>query len=177
MVDHIGCCFNQCICCTLLYYYTFSFPSADEYPSTISDHHSPSSVPISPSPRILTGCPISTVPPAGQSVPRIQTALSDPSQPQSQLQVAKECPQSAKPPSGSRSGVRGSSAVCPLNRDKKQRLSSVSVGGQTVAKQPKSSCQKSTNGWKPVGLPFEKEVFIVVSRKVQLGVFLSLNQV
>lgn len=168
MVDCVGCCCSRCLCCTLLYHDTIFFPSADEYPSSIGDHHSPSSVPVSPSPRVLTGCPIPTVPPAGQSVPRIQTPLSDPSQPQPQLQVAKECPQSAKPPSGSRSGVRGSSAVPPLNRDKKQRLSSVSVGGQAVAKQPKSSCQKSTNGWKPVGLPFEKEVFIVVSRKVNL---------
>uniref|UniRef100_A0AAQ5YS73 BAH domain-containing protein n=1 Tax=Amphiprion ocellaris TaxID=80972 RepID=A0AAQ5YS73_AMPOC len=126
----------------------FSIASSDDYSSTLSDHHSPSSIPICPSPRMITGCPIPAVPPAGQSVPHVQTPLSDPSQPQPPLQVAKECPQSAKPPSGSRSGARStgsiSSAVCPL-----------------IAKQPKNGRQKSTNGWRPVGLPFEKEVFSV----------------
>uniref|UniRef100_A0A8D3BG69 Bromo adjacent homology domain containing 1 n=2 Tax=Scophthalmus maximus TaxID=52904 RepID=A0A8D3BG69_SCOMX len=137
----------------------------DDYSSTPSDHHSPSSVPISPSPRTLTGCPVPTVPPAGQSVPHVQTPLSDPSEPQPPLQVAKECPQSAKPPSGSRSGVRGDgsirSAVCPLNRDKKQKLSSAGVRERSVAKQPKNGRQKTTNGWRPVGAPFQKEVFSV----------------
>eukprot|EP00064_Thunnus_orientalis_P006871 superscaffoldBa00000736_g6890 len=136
-----------------------------DYSSTLNDHHSPSSIPICPSPRILTGCPIPTVPPAGQSVPHVQTPLSDPSQPQPPLQVAKECPQSAKQPSGSRSGARStgsiSSAVCPLNREKKQKLSSASIGGRTVAKQLKNGRQKTTNGWRPVGLPFQKEVFSV----------------
>uniref|UniRef100_A0A8C7YNU2 Bromo adjacent homology domain containing 1 n=1 Tax=Oryzias sinensis TaxID=183150 RepID=A0A8C7YNU2_9TELE len=130
----------------------------DEYPSAISDHHGPSSVPICPNPRILTGCPIPAVPPAGQSVPHIQTPLSDPSQPQPPLHVAKECPQSAKTPSGSRSGARGSSAV---NRDKKQKLSSTSPAGQASGKQPKGGRPKSTNGWRSVGVPFEKEVFTV----------------
>lgn len=137
----------------------------DDYSSTLNDHHSPSSIPICPSPRTLTGCPVPTVPPAGQSVPHVQTPLSDPSQPQPPLQVAKECPQSAKSPSGSRSGARStgsiSSAVCPLNRDKKQKLGSASDAGRTVAKQPKNGRQKSTNGWRPVGLPFQKEVFSV----------------
>ncbi|KAK2826029.1 hypothetical protein Q5P01_020243 [Channa striata] len=137
----------------------------DDYSSGLNDHHSPSSIPICPSPRILTGCPIPTVPPAGQSVPHVQTPLSDPSQPQPPLQVAKECPQSAKSPSGSRSGARGSgsisSAVCTLNRDKKQKLCSASIGGRTVAKQPKNGRQKNTNGWRPVGLPFQREVFSV----------------
>ncbi|MEQ2265403.1 hypothetical protein XENORESO_006671, partial [Xenotaenia resolanae] len=128
-----------------------------EYSSSLSDRHGPSSIPVCPSPRVLTGCPIPTVPPAGQSVPHVQTPLSDPSQPQPPLQVAKECPQSAKPPSGSRSGARGGLAVSPLCRDKNQRLGSVSVGGQTVPKQSKNSRQKSTNGWRSLGLPFEKE--------------------
>uniref|UniRef100_UPI003AAF600C bromo adjacent homology domain-containing 1 protein n=1 Tax=Centroberyx gerrardi TaxID=166262 RepID=UPI003AAF600C len=137
----------------------------DDYSSTLNDHHSSSSIPISPNPRTLTGCPVPTVPPAGQSVPHVQTPLSDPSQPQPPLQVAKECPQSAKAPSGSRSGARGtggiSSALCPLSREKKQKLGSASVGGRAVAKQPKNGRQKGTNGWRPVGLPFQKEVFTV----------------
>lgn len=146
--------------------------SSDDYPSTLSDHHSPSSIPICPSPRIPTGCPIPTVPPAGQSVPHIQTPLSDPSQPQPPLQVAKECPQSAKSPSGSRSGVRStgsiSSAVRPVNRNK-QKLISASAGEQKVAKQPKITRQKTTNGWRPVGPPFHKKVFSVVCRESHAG--------
>lgn len=173
MVDHCRCSFKDCVCSLLLYLIICSVPSSDDYSSTLNDHHSPSSIPICPSPRVLTGCPIPTVPPAGQSVPHIQTPLSDPSQPQPPLQVAKECPQSAKSPSGSRSGARGtgsiSSAVCPLNRDKKQKLGSASVVERTVAKQPKNSRQKTTNGWQPVGLPFQKEVFSVVRRESRAG--------
>ncbi|XP_019742773.1 bromo adjacent homology domain-containing 1 protein [Hippocampus comes] len=151
----------------------------DDYSSTLKDHHIPSSVPICPSPRILTGCPIPAVPPASQSVPLVQTPLSDPSQPQPPLQVAKECPQSAKPPSGSRSGARStgsiSSLVFPLKKEKKQKLGSAGARGQALAKQPKNGRQKSTNGWRPVGLPFEKEVFslgeeAVVPRKCFQGV-------
>lgn len=157
------------------HHHSFSVPSSDDYPASLNDHHSPSSIPICPSPRILTGCPIPTVPPAGQSVPHVQTPLSDPNQPQPPLKVAKECPQSAKQPSGSRSGARGtgsiSSAVCPLNRNKKQKLGSASVGGQTVAKQLRNGRQKSTNGWRPFGLPFEKEVFSVVCRESHFGAF------
>ncbi|KAM4625677.1 bromo adjacent homology domain-containing 1 protein isoform 1-T2 [Polymixia lowei] len=137
----------------------------EDYSSALKDYHGPSSIPISPNPRTLTGCPVPTVPPAGQSVPRVQAPLSDPSQPQPPLQVAKECPQSAKAPSGSRSGARSTgsigSALCPLNRDKKKKLGSAKVGGQAVAKQSKNGGQKATNGWWPVGLPFLKEVFTV----------------
>lgn len=138
--------------------------SSDDYPSSLADPHAPSSVPVCPSPRVLTGCPIPTVPPAGQSVPRLQTPLSDPSQPQPLLRVARECPQSAKSPSGSRSGVRGSggAAVRPLGRDKNQKLVSAAATERGVARQPKSSRQKSTNGWRPVGPPFHKRVFSVV---------------
>ncbi|XP_061698795.1 bromo adjacent homology domain-containing 1 protein [Syngnathoides biaculeatus] len=151
----------------------------DDYSSTLKDHHSPSSIPVCPSPRILTGCPIPAVPPAGQLVPPVQTPLSDPSQPQPSLQVAKECPQSAKPPSGSRSGARSTGSVSsigfPLKKEKKQKLGSAGARSQALAKQPKNGRQKSTNGWRPVGLPFEKEVFslgeeVMVPRKCFQGV-------
>lgn len=133
----------------------------EEYSSELNDHHSPSSIPICPSPRVFTGCPVPTVPAADQSVPHIQTPLSDPSQPQAPLQVAKECPQSSKPPSGSRSGIRGSGSISSaLNRDNKRLLSAAS-GGHTVTKQLKKWRKKNTNGWQPVGLPYQKEVFSV----------------
>lgn len=142
-------------------HYFLSLLSSD--PSSLADHHTPS-VPVCPSPRLLTGCPVPTVPPAGQSVPRLQTPLSDPSQPQPPLRVAKECPQSAKSPSGSRSGVRGSggAAVRPLDREKKLKPVSAGAEERNVARQPKNSRQKSTNGWRPVGPPFHKKVFSVV---------------
>lgn len=168
-----------CCSCVLKFHsvtsLAFFIPPSDDYPSGLNDHHSPSSIPICPSPRVLTGCPIPTVPPAGQSVPHVQTPLSDPSQPQPPLQVAKECPQSPKSPSGSRSGARGtgsiSSAGCPLNREKKQKLNPASVGGRTVAKQLKNIRQKNTNGWQPVGLPFQREVFSVVRRESHADIF------
>ncbi|XP_076021654.1 bromo adjacent homology domain-containing 1 protein [Genypterus blacodes] len=137
----------------------------DDYSSTLPDHHSPSSVPMCPNPRTFTGCPVPAAPPAGQSVPHVQTPLSDPSQPQPPLQVARECPQSAKAPSGSRSGARGTgaigSAACPLTREKKQKLGSASVGGRAASKQLKNGRQKTTNGWRAVGAPYQKEVFAV----------------
>lgn len=54
------------------------------------------------------------------------------------------------------------SAVRPLVRDDKQKLVSVGVVERKVAKQPKHRRQKATNGWQPVGLPFQKKVFSVV---------------
>lgn len=139
-------------------------PVLSSEPPGLADQHSPSSVPICPSPRILTGCPVPSVPPAGQAVPRLQTPLSDPSQPQPPLRLAKECPQSAKWPSGSRSSVRGSgeAAVRLLSSDKKQKPVSAGAAETNVARQPKNSRQKSTNGWRPVGPPFHKKVFSVV---------------
>ncbi|TNN84264.1 Bromo adjacent y domain-containing 1 protein [Liparis tanakae] len=140
----------------------------NDYPSTLNDHRGSSSVPVSPGPRTLAGCPVPTVPPAGQSAPRVQTPLSEPGRPQPPPQEAKDCPQIAKSPRGSRSGARGTAgaggvgaAVCPLNRNKKQKLAAAAVGGRAVAKQPKNGRQKSTNGWQPVGPPFQKDVFSV----------------
>ncbi|XP_006643128.3 bromo adjacent homology domain-containing 1 protein isoform X1 [Lepisosteus oculatus] len=121
---------------------------------TSLDGHSPA-IPVSPT-LPLSGCPVPTVPPAAQSVPHVQTPLSDPSQPQAQLKVARECPQSAKPPSGSRSGVR-STAGCPHLSDSQLTPGHASSTG----KQQRITRRRATNGWLPIGLPIEKEVFIV----------------
>uniref|UniRef100_A0A673I6W8 Bromo adjacent homology domain containing 1 n=1 Tax=Sinocyclocheilus rhinocerous TaxID=307959 RepID=A0A673I6W8_9TELE len=76
--------------------------------------------------------------------------------PQVQIRVGRECPQRAKPPSGSRSGVRDS-AVCPHIKD-----GQLGAGhGSGAAKQSKISRRRATNGWLPVGVATEKEVFIV----------------
>ncbi|KAM6973784.1 uncharacterized protein bahd1 [Aplochiton taeniatus] len=136
----------------------------EDCPSCSLKEHGPTSIPICPSPRPLTGCPVPTVPSAGQSVPHKQTPLSDPSQPQPPLQVARECPQSAKAPSGSRSGACSSagrsSSVCSLSRDKKPKPGLAKARGAS-AKQSPNGRRKATNGWQPVGEPFEKEVFTV----------------
>uniref|UniRef100_A0A8C8FQ96 BAH domain-containing protein n=1 Tax=Oncorhynchus tshawytscha TaxID=74940 RepID=A0A8C8FQ96_ONCTS len=114
----------------------------EDYSSSLEDHSS-FSVPASPAPRPLSGCPASpSTLPAAQSVACFQTSLSDPSQLQVPLQVVRECPQNAKPPSSSLSGV--SSGSCSVS-----------------AKQQRFTRRRATNGWLPVGVPFEREVFTV----------------
>ncbi|XP_066550069.1 bromo adjacent homology domain-containing 1 protein [Amia ocellicauda] len=125
----------------------------ESYTSSL-DEHSPA-IPVSPT-LPLSGCPVPTVPPAAQSVPHLQAPLSDPSQPQAQLKVARECPQSAKAPSGSRSGVR-STTGCPHLSDSQLAPGHASSTG----KQQRITRRRATNGWLPIGLPVEKEVFIV----------------
>ncbi|XP_010877779.1 bromo adjacent homology domain-containing 1 protein isoform X2 [Esox lucius] len=122
----------------------------------------PRSVWVSAAPRPPSGCPASpSAPPSAQSVPRLRTPLSDPSQPQVPLHVARECPQSAKAPSGSRSEVPGGSpAVCPHIQDR-QQLGPSCRATSRAAKQHRISRRRATNGWLPVGLPFKKEVFAV----------------
>ncbi|XP_041703172.2 bromo adjacent homology domain-containing 1 protein isoform X1 [Coregonus clupeaformis] len=123
--------------------------------SSSLEDHSPPPVQVSPAPGCLA---TPSAPQAGQSVPRLQNPLSDPSQPRVLLQVARECPQSAKPPSGSRSGVHGGSpSYCPHIQDK-QQLGPTASG---AAKQQRITRRRATNGWLPVGVPFEKEVFTV----------------
>ncbi|KAJ8399485.1 hypothetical protein AAFF_G00411970 [Aldrovandia affinis] len=132
----------------------------EDFPSALEDR-SPS-IPVWPA-LPLSSCPVPSVPPAARSVPHLQTLLSDPSQPQVQLRVARECPQSAKPPSGSRSGVRNSTG-CPHIKD-----SQLSPGhGSNTSKQQRISRRRATNGWLPVGVPTEKEVFIVGEEETAL---------
>ncbi|CAB1334870.1 unnamed protein product [Coregonus sp. 'balchen'] len=119
------------------------------YSSSLEDHSS-SSVPASPAPRTLSGCPASpSTPPAAQSVACFQTSLSNPRQPQVPLQVARECPQSAKPPSGSLSGVSDDSpSVCPHIQDK-QQLGPAGRAASRAAKQQRITRRRATNGWLP----------------------------
>lgn len=135
--------------------------SVEDYSYPLDDHSSSITM---PSAMPLSICPISSVPPPTQSVPHLQTPLSDASRPQVQIRVGRECPQRAKPPSGSRSGVRDS-AVCPHIKD-----GQLGAGhGSGSAKQPKISRRRATNGWLPVGVATEKEVFIVVRTRVALS--------
>ncbi|XP_016323444.1 bromo adjacent homology domain-containing 1 protein-like isoform X3 [Sinocyclocheilus anshuiensis] len=125
----------------------------EDYSYPLDDHSSSITM---PSALPLSICPISSVPPPTQSVPHLKTPLPDAGQPQVQIRVGRECPQRAKPPSGSRSGVRDS-AVCPHIKD-----GQLGAGhGSSAAKQSKISRRRPTNGWLPVGVATEKEVFIV----------------
>ncbi|KAJ8291128.1 hypothetical protein GJAV_G00021700 [Gymnothorax javanicus] len=121
----------------------------EEFPTALDDR-SPS-IPVWPA-LPLSSCPVPSMPPAA-----LQTLLSDPSQPQAQLRVARECPQSAKPPSGSRSCGRTSTGCTHAGH-----------GSGNTTKQQKISRRRATNGWLPVGLPMEKEVFIVGEEETAL---------
>ncbi|KAI5616823.1 bromo adjacent-likey domain-containing 1 protein isoform X2, partial [Silurus asotus] len=125
----------------------------EDYPYPL-DKHSPS---ISMAPTMpLSVCPIPSVPAATQPMPHLQSPLPDTGRPQVQLRVGRECPQSAKPPSSSRSAIRDT-AVCP--HVKEGQLGAGHCNPST--KQAKISRRRATNGWLPVGTAAEKEVFIV----------------
>ena len=117
-------------------------------------------MPVAPSPRTLTGCPVPTAPPAGQSVPRVQTPLSDPRGPRPLSRAVQESPRSAEGPSEPRPGARAA-AVPALGGDKKDKKPGAPAGREDN-KKGKSSRRRATNGWLPLGLSYQKEVFTVV---------------
>ena len=152
------------------FYCIFFITPIENFSLAAGDYHSPSSIPISPSPRTLTGCPVPTVPPAGQSVPHVQTPLSDPRRPQPPSQVARESQQSAKAPSGTKSGGRRAdnvdSSVPALGSDKKHKKQGLASSRENTLDKSKNSRRKATNGWRPFGLSYQKEVFTVVRDEV-----------
>uniref|UniRef100_A0A673KDV5 Bromo adjacent homology domain-containing 1 protein-like n=1 Tax=Sinocyclocheilus rhinocerous TaxID=307959 RepID=A0A673KDV5_9TELE len=85
-----------------------------------------------------SGCP---------SMPRVTPRLlSTMSEAEVRLKVGKECPQNTKPSNGSLTmGHSRSSQKHPTASAKHQK---------------KASHRQATNGWRPVGVPMEKEVFI-----------------
>ncbi|KAM4690083.1 bromo adjacent homology domain-containing 1 protein [Rhinophrynus dorsalis] len=108
--------------------------------------------PVSPA-HPLSGCPVPSVPPAAEPVPYLQTPNSEP-QTLAMLKTARECPQSSKPPSGSKSGVRNTSS-CFHTADNKTSKS------HNHPKQQRISRRRATNGWMPLGTPCEKAVYVV----------------
>ncbi|NWH62180.1 BAHD1 protein, partial [Geococcyx californianus] len=96
----------------------------------------------------LSGCPVPSVPPAAEPVPHLQTPNSDPQT------MARECPQSSKPPSGSKSGLRNTTGCLHASDSK-------AVGGHSHPKQQRISRRRATNGWIPVGTACEKAVYVV----------------
>ncbi|XP_026115584.1 bromo adjacent homology domain-containing 1 protein-like [Carassius auratus] len=82
----------------------------------------------------VSGCP--SMPRVTPAVPSLLSSMSD-----RRLQMGKECPQNPKPPHGSlTTGYSRSSQTRPTGSAKQE--------------------QKATNGWRPVGVSTEKEVFI-----------------
>ncbi|XP_053330654.1 bromo adjacent homology domain-containing 1 protein [Spea bombifrons] len=108
--------------------------------------------PVSPA-HPLSGCPVPSVPPAAEPVPYLQTPNSEP-QTMAMLKTARECPQSSKPPSGSKSGVRNTSGCFHTSGNKTSK-------GHNHPKQQRISRRRATNGWMPLGTPCEKAVYVV----------------
>ncbi|XP_021456529.1 bromo adjacent homology domain-containing 1 protein isoform X1 [Oncorhynchus mykiss] len=117
----------------------YSSPQGDHNPSLL----------VSPS-LPLSGCPLPTTPSSTQAKPRLLTPLSDRSVPQARLKLARECPQGSKPPNGSLS----------MGRTRLSQKQPVPTHNLSPAKQKRVSHRRATNGWLPVGVPTEKEVFI-----------------
>ncbi|KAM4632708.1 bromo adjacent homology domain-containing 1 protein isoform 1-T2 [Polymixia lowei] len=98
----------------------------------------------------MSSCPLPSVPSSTQAKPHLLTPMSGRDQPQARLKLAKECPQSTKPSNGSLSMGR-------TRLTQKHPSPTPSLGG---AKQKRVSRRRATNGWRPVGMATEKEVFI-----------------
>ncbi|KAM9356235.1 bromo adjacent homology domain-containing 1 protein isoform 1-T3 [Pholidichthys leucotaenia] len=112
------------------------------YPSPQGDHNP--SLLVSPT-MPISSCPLSSVPSSTQTKPHLLTP-----QPQARLKVPKKCPQSTKPSNGSLS----------MGRTRLQTKQPSPVPSLSSAKQKKVSRRRATNGWRTVGMPTEREVFI-----------------
>ncbi|XP_039980783.1 bromo adjacent homology domain-containing 1 protein-like [Xiphias gladius] len=117
----------------------YSSPQGEHSPSLLV----PPSLPIS-------SCPLSSVPTSTQTKPHLLTPLSGRDQPQATLKLARECPQSTKPSNGSLS----------MGRTRLPQKQPSPVPSLSSTKQKKISRRRATNGWRPVGMPTEREVFI-----------------
>ncbi|XP_029984607.1 bromo adjacent homology domain-containing 1 protein isoform X2 [Sphaeramia orbicularis] len=117
----------------------YSSPQGDHSPSLLV----PPSLPMS-------SCPLSSVPTSTQTKPHLLTPLSGRDQPQPRLKLARECPQTTKPSNGSLS----------MGRTRVAQKQPSPVPSLSSAKQKRVTRRRATNGWRPVGMPTEKEVFI-----------------
>ncbi|XP_055989345.1 bromo adjacent homology domain-containing 1 protein isoform X2 [Sorex fumeus] len=101
------------------------------------------------------GCPVPSVPPAAEPVPHLQTPTSEPQS------VARACPQSAKPPSGSKSGLRTGPSCRHTVRSKAARRPSHPKQPRVQRPRPRRRRRRRTNGWVPVGAACEKAVYVL----------------
>lgn len=119
----------------------YSSPQGDHSPSLLV----PPSLPMS-------SCPLSSVPTSTQTKPHLLTPLSGRDQPQARLKLARECPKSTKPTNGSLS----------MGRTRLPQKQPSPLPSLSNTKQKRISRRRATNGWRPVGMPTEREVFIAV---------------
>uniref|UniRef100_A0A3Q4HZ96 BAH domain-containing protein n=1 Tax=Neolamprologus brichardi TaxID=32507 RepID=A0A3Q4HZ96_NEOBR len=119
------------------------------YPSPQGDHNPSLLVPPT---MPMSSCPLSSVPTSTQTKPHLLNHLSGRDQPQARLRLAKECPKSTKPSGDSLS----------VGRAQLSTKESPSVPSLSSTKQKRVSRRRATNGWLPVGMPTEREVFIAV---------------
>ncbi|KAF3702671.1 Bromo adjacent -like proteiny domain-containing 1 protein [Channa argus] len=140
-VNSRGCSFSTgCTGCTQsIKTEGYSSPQGDHSPSFLA----PPQLPIS-------SCPLSSVPTSTQTKPHLLTPLSGQDQPQARLKLARECPQSTKPSNGSLS----------MGHNQLPHKQPSDVPSFSSTKQKKVSRRRTTNGWRPVGMPRQKEVFI-----------------
>ncbi|XP_045916922.1 bromo adjacent homology domain-containing 1 protein isoform X2 [Micropterus dolomieu] len=117
----------------------YSSPQGDHSPSLLV----PPSLPMS-------SCPLSNVPTSTQTKPHLLTPLSGRDQPPARLKLARECPQSTKPSIGSLS----------MGRTRLPQKQPPPLPSLSSTKQKRVSRRRATNGWRPVGMPTEREVFI-----------------
>uniref|UniRef100_A0A8C3A277 BAH domain-containing protein n=2 Tax=Cyclopterus lumpus TaxID=8103 RepID=A0A8C3A277_CYCLU len=111
--------------------------------------HSPSL--LAPPPLPISSCPLSSAPTSTQTRPR---PLSGRDQPQARLKLAPERPRSNESAAGSPSVGRSRP---PQRQPPPPPPPLPNLGG---AKQKRVSRRRATNGWRPVGTPTEREVFI-----------------
>ncbi|TKS75933.1 Bromo adjacent -like proteiny domain-containing 1 protein [Collichthys lucidus] len=124
----------------------YSSPQGDHSPSLLV----PPSLPMS-------SCPLSSVPTSTQTKPHLLTPLSGRDQPQAKLKLARECPQSNKPSNGSLS----------MGRTRLAQKQPSPLPSLSSTKQKRVSRRRATNGWRPVGMPTEREVFIACYEGVE----------
>lgn len=122
----------------------FTFPEG--YSSPQGDHSSSLLVPP------MSSCPLSSVPTSTQTKSHLLTPMLGGDQPQARLKLARECPKGAKPTNGSLS----------MGRTRSPQKQPLPLPSLSSAKQKRISRRRATNGWLPVGMPTEREVFIAV---------------
>ncbi|XP_056151088.1 bromo adjacent homology domain-containing 1 protein-like [Lampris incognitus] len=124
--------------------------------SSPQGEHSPSLMATPTLP--ISSCPLPSMPSSTQAKSHLLTPLSGRDQPQARLKLARECPQSSQPSNGSLS--MGRTRLTQKQPSPKPILSST--------KQKRVSRRRATNGWRPVGVPTEREVFIAGEEETAL---------
>ncbi|CAL8313266.1 unnamed protein product [Lota lota] len=108
----------------------------------------------------LSSCPLPSTPSSTQAKPHLPTLLSGRDQPPARLKLAKECPQATK-----------SSVASPVSSGRTrltQKQATPPAPSIVSARQKRVSRRRATNGWRPVGGPVEREVFIAGDEETAL---------